>query len=376
MDNRMTNRQRLEAVLDGRSPDRLPWFPRLELWYQAHKRRGDLPEKYRGWTLRQIEKDLGMGTPARDGRVYRTRMHGVEVRSEEVDGETHTEYRTPRGTVTTRQRGSQTLEQGGIAARMQVKHLIQGPEDYAPVEYMIEHTEILPAYEDYRAYDAETGEDGLPMVYAGQEPMYRILQDLIGYNQAFFHLADYCDEVKHLYDVLLEQALQVQQVVLDSPARLILHGEHFDSMMTPPPFFRQYMLAYFQEYAEKLHARGKALVCHADADTSRLLDLIVESGFDMAECFVTAPMVKVTLAQARAAFGARVSIWGGIPSVMMCEPVTDAEFERSLADLFRTITPGDAFILGVADNVMAEAKFDRIARVTELVEERGALPLD
>ena len=44
-------------------------------------------------------------------------------------------------------------------------------------------------------------------------------------------------------------------------------------------------------------------------------------------------------------------------------------------DLLRTIAPGDAFILGVADNVMAEAKIERIARVTEMVEQYGAYPI-
>jgi uroporphyrinogen-III decarboxylase len=163
-------------------------------------------------------------------------------------------------------------------------------------------------------------------------------------------------------------------VVLESPARLIQHGEHFDSVMTPPPLFTQYMLPHFQAFAQKLHDRGKALVCHADADTSRLLGLIKEAGFDMAECFVTAPMVKVTLEQARRAFGSQVIIWGGIPSVLLCDPVTGEEFESYLAGLFRTIAPGEAFILGVADNVMAEAKFERILRIGEMVEEFGEIP--
>ena len=376
MDQLMTNRQRILSILERRSPDRIPWIPRLELWHTAHKLRGDLPEKYQDWPLRRIERDLGMGTPAREGRVYRMQMRDVEVRSETRSEENITEYHTPKGRVFTVNRYSTTLQRGGIAASMQVGHLIQGPDDYAPVEYMIEHTEILPAYEDYLSYDAEIGEDGLPMVHAAQEPMYRILQDLIGYNQAFFHLADYRTQVMHIYQVLMEQARQIQAIVLDSPARLILHGEHFDTQMTPPPFFEEHMLAYFQEYAEKLHARGKWLVCHADADTSRLLALIKEAGFDMAECFVTAPMVKVTLAEARRAWGNQVIIWGGIPSIMLCDPVSDEEFQRCLYDLFRAIAPGDAFILGVADNVMAEAKLERIALVSEMVQKVGAYPIE
>ena len=95
----------------------------------------------------------------------------------------------------------------------------------------------------------------------------------------------------------------------------------------------------------------------------------------MAECFVTAPMVPLTMEKARAVWGTDVIIWGGIPSVLLCDPVRDAEFEAYMQQLFCTIAPGDAFILGVADNVMAEAKLSRIERVSEMVRERGQLPI-
>jgi uroporphyrinogen-III decarboxylase len=96
----------------------------------------------------------------------------------------------------------------------------------------------------------------------------------------------------------------------------------------------------------------------------------------MAECFVTAPMVPMTLERARVVFGDDVIIWGGIPSMMLCDPTTDAEFEAYVRAVFRTIAPGNAFVLGVADNVMPEAKIERIARVSEMVEEYGAYPID
>jgi len=46
-----------------------------------------------------------------------------------------------------------------------------------------------------------------------------------------------------------------------------------------------------------------------------------------------------------------------------------------MIDLFKTIAPGDAFILGVADNVMPEAKIERVKRVTEMVDEYGWYPI-
>jgi uroporphyrinogen-III decarboxylase len=375
----MNDRQRLLAIMAGQPPDRIPWIPRLQIWYDAHRRRGTLPHKYRGWTLRQIERDLGLGTPARNGRVFRSELHDVEVRRDQTPHGLRTSYITPVGAVSTLERSSEILEQGGITGARLVEHMIKGPDDYQVVEYMVEHTTIVPTYDEYLAYEREIGDDGVPLVSIGAEPMSHILRDLIGYNRAFYHLHDYRDHVLHLLAALREQAARILQVVLDSPARLILHGEHFDSQMTPPRLFREFMVPYFRPLAERLRERGKVLSCHADADTSLLLDLIVEAGFDMAECFVTAPMVPVTLAQARAAFSGRsgspLIIWGGIPSVMLCDPVSDAEFEAYVLDLLRTVAPGEAFILGVADNVMAEAKLERIARVSEMVELYGDYPI-
>jgi uroporphyrinogen-III decarboxylase len=239
----------------------------------------------------------------------------------------------------------------------------------------VEHTEYVPAYEDYLAYDTEIGVEGLPMVQIDADPFFRILREYIGFDNAYYHLADYPGKVAHLLGVLEDSAAAMQRVVLDSPARLILAGFHFHSQMTPPRLYRRYMLPYFRAFADRLHERGKLLACHADADTSCLLDLIVESGFDMAECFVTSPMAPVTLAQARAVFGSRVIIWGGIPSVILGDPWTGDEFEAYMRDVFRAIAPGDAFILGVADNVMPESKIERVAHVTEMVEQRGWYPV-
>ena len=370
----MTNRERLLTIMAGGSPDRIPWIPRLELWYHAHTLRGTMPEKYRGWSMREIERALGMGTPAREGRVFRTELRDVEVRTQKQGNETITEYVTPVGTVSTTYRDSDRLQEVGIRGR-ELEHMLKGPDDYPVLEYLIQHTEIIPTYEEYLAYEEQTGEDGVPMVDVGQDPMKLFLQEFAGYNHAFFHLQDYPDRVHHLLGVLEEQSEMIQQVTLDSPAKLILYGQHFDSQFTPPYLFREYLLPHYRAFAGRLHERDKVLACHADADTSRLLDLIKEAGFDMAECFVTAPMVRVTLKQAREAFGAQVIIWGGIPSMMLCDPVGDEQFDTYLRNLFRTIAPGDAFILGVADNVMPEAKLERIERISDMVEEYGAYPI-
>jgi hypothetical protein len=145
--------------------------------------------------------------------------------------------------------------------------------------------------------------------------------------------------------------------------------------MTPPPIFERYILPYYEELSPKLRDRGKVLALHGDNDTRHILSHIERAGFGMVECFVTHPMVETTLAEARAAWGDRVIIWGGVPSVILEDPFTDEQFEAYLDDLFPTIAPGTAFILGIADNAMPGAKIDRIRRITEIVQQRGTLPL-
>jgi hypothetical protein len=372
----MTNRERLLAIMAGQSPDRIPWIPRLLLWYNAQKKAGTLPERYRGWPLRDIERDLGMGTPARDGRVFRTELEGVGVRSRRLDAMSlHTAYETPVGTVTTLFRGSDTLRRTDIAD-LQVEFMLKRPADYAVVEYILEHTAYAPTHGDYEAYEREIGDDGYPLVSCGDCPFHHWMRALVGYGKAYYHLDDHSNEVERLLALMADRDRDVVwPIIADSPARLILHGVHFSSQMTPPSLFERFILPYYRDLARLLHARGKTLALHADNDTRHILGHIERAGYDMVECFVTHPMVETTLAEARAAWADKMIIWGGVPSAILEDPYTDDDFERYMADVFDTVAPGRAFILGVADNVMPGARLERLRRITELVEERGAYPV-
>ena len=83
-----------------------------------------------------------------------------------------------------------------------------------------------------------------------------------------------------------------------------------------------------------------------------------------------------TLDEARQTWGTDVIIWGAVPSVILEPAFTEDEFERYMARVFRTIAPGGAFILGVADNVMPDALESRLERISDMVEAWGDVPID
>lgn len=373
----MTNRERLLAIMDGKSPDRIPWIPRLQLWHTAHQCQNTMPPELEGLSLRQIERRLGMGTPAREGQIFASEQRGdVEVRTRQEGESTVYTYRTPVGQVESRYRSSAELEQVGIGS-LEVEHLIKGPADFGVVEYLLEHTHYIPTYEKYRQYEAEIGEDGYPLVAAGDCPFHHFLQKLAGYNQAYYLLADCPDEAERLLRTMEElERERVWPVVAASPARLILHGLHFDSNITPPPLFNRYITPYYQDLSDLLHGHDKLLCMHADNDSRLILGHLQEAGFDMVETFTTAPQVSCTLEEARRFWGGDMIIWGAVPSVILEPAYTEAQFEAYLRGIFRTVAPGDAFILGVADNVMPGALLGRLERIGEMVAEWGEYPVD
>ena len=371
----MSERERQLAVLNGQSPDRVPWMPRLEAWYQGRYLAGTLPPEFKGKRLGDIQVALGVGTSARGGYVYTSRIRGVEVIERRRGMETVTEYVTPVGTVSKMHKRTDGMDRNGIGA-LEVEHFIKGPDDYGPVTYIVENTEYYPAYEQFEAYDKDVGDLGLPMVASGDVPFHYFVKDLTGYQRGYLELFDSPGKVEDLLKTM-EQCLKERlwPVVAESPATVIMGGAHFSSQTTPAPYFDRYMLPYMQEFADFMHAHGKKVAHHADNDTSQILKQLKDSRYDMQECFATSPMVPCTLRQAREEFGNEVVIFGGIPSVILEPSYSDQQFEEYMDDLFRVIAPGDAIILGVADMVMPTSLIQRVRRISELVEERGSYPI-
>ena len=371
----MTHRERLLAVFSGELPDRIPWFPRLDMWYAAHSHADTLPEKYRGWDLRDIHRDLDIGFHGKWGAAYRIEIDGTETITHRDGEETRVETVTPVGTVSTLTRHSPELRAEG-AGPLEIEHMIKTDGDYEIVEWIYQHSRVVPTYEKFLEFDAECGDEGLAFVNTPWNPAFYLFGQLIGWNDCYYHLQDYPLQIDHLLTVMTDFYWEIHRACAHSPAPVINHGAHFHSTMTPPPISRDYFLDNLKEVAAYYHQHDKLLMFHADADLSGLEEFILDVGYDIAECLVTHPMADITLERCRQVWGDRIVIWGGIPSIILCEPFTDAQFEEHMRDLFRTIAPGNAFILGVADMLVPATKWERFERVSAMIDEWGVCPIN
>ena len=120
----MTHRQRMLAAMRGQPTDRLPWAPRMDLWYIArrvretldpllvHANTVDVARHYgfgvhavRGdFTLPRPPEDLalrGLGIDNHPDFPYRVELRGLKYDFTQEDGRLRTTFHTSCGRVTT-----------------------------------------------------------------------------------------------------------------------------------------------------------------------------------------------------------------------------------------------------------------------------------
>lgn len=364
----MTHHERMMLVIAGKKPDRIPWAPRLEIWYEAHYNQGTLPERFQGYSLREIYRQMDLGIRA-EKNLFETKIKEVTIREEQDGNLFRRTYIAPIGEVTESFNRDPQAKLKGLSDEVQIEHLIKGINDYRVVQYMMEHTSYHPTYKEYLDYEQEIGEDGVLLGYTYYDPMFAILFYYIGFNTAYYELADHHEAVENLYYLLKNKLKEMQEeVVFNSPAKIVFHGSHY-SMMTPPPIFNRYMVPYFKEFNSKLHLTGKIHAVHADADSKLLLQSFLDAGIDLVDCYCTAPMVSVSMEETLEAWEDKIIIWGGIPSILLCPNTTSYEdFISYMENLFKLLRrKSHRVILGVADNVMPEADITRIEKISEMV---------
>lgn len=385
------------AAVRGEPTDRIPWAPRLDLWYNANRRAGTLPAKYSGASLVEIVDDLGMGLHAvvpdfRDLRgpqddvdralgiynlrsmPYRTALENVE-RIVRVEGDrTSVEYVTPVGRVRTTVLYDESMRQAGITITHVEERAFKDARDYAPLGFIFENARLKANYGGYEEFAARVGERGVAVAYVNlaASPMHLIQRELMPLDTFFYETYDHPGELRELAEKIGAYWTRMLDIAAGCPAEVLFLGSNYDATVTYPPFFEEHILPSLKRFADELHARGRLLLTHTDGENSGLLGHYLASGLDVADSVCPAPMTRLSFGEVRELFAGRITIMGGIPSVaLLPSSMSDAEFCAFLDGFFGAIGGGDHLILGISDTTPPAADFGRILRIGERVEAFG-----
>jgi len=393
----MNHKQRMLATIAGKPTDRMPWAPRLDLWYNARKRSGTLPSEYRNATLAEITDDLewafhavvphfkdlrdpsddvhrGLGIYNLRTMPCRTVFRDVEVSARHEGDETVVEYRTPVGSVRTKVLYDDAMRDAGISISHITEYAVKSADDYEAVAHIFANAEVAPNYDGYGEFAAQVGDRGFAAGYVSLagSPMHLLQRELMPVDLFFYELYDHPRELARCAESIGVYFDRVCRVTAESPTDVVLFGANYDATVTYPPFFQEHIMPWLQRCADTLHDKGKFLLTHTDGENTGLLDHYLESRIDIADSICPSPMTKLTLKQVRDRFAGDITIMGGIPSICLVkESMPDRDFEAFLDMFFSGLGAGDHLILGVSDTTPPAADLDRLKKIAARVEAFG-----
>lgn len=382
------------AVIAGKPVDRIPYVPRLDLWYRANQKAETLPAKYAKASLFEITDDLDLGFHAvvpnfRDLRnpdddadralgiynlwtmPYRTVLENVQRTVRQQGDRTFIEYKTPAGTVVPVVLYDENMRKAEITVTHIERYAFRSPADYPALNYIFENMRVEPNYGGYEEFAEQVGDRGLAVAFVSLagSPMHLIQRELMPMETFFYELHDHPAQIKLLAEKINGYWAEVMKVVSKCPAEVVFVGANYDASVTYPPFFKLHIQPWLADYSRTLHFAGKYLLTHTDGENTGLLEHYLACKVDIADSICPAPMTKLSFKAVRDVFKGRITILGGIPSVALLKmSMSDRAFEGFLDEFFGTIGDGDHLILGISDTTPPAADFGRILRIKERID--------
>lgn len=355
----MTFKTDILARFTGHSSEQLLYLPDLTLWYDWHQRHASLPITWRDYSLPQIAHALGVPIWLAV-RPWRVETPGVEICTDEKDGERVVRSETSAGTL--------------------IARWIRGPDgDWWQTEYPVKtQADLAAALELARArryvldtvsladVESQVGDEGVVAIELPRRPYSDLLHELLGWGEGLMFLGE--PGVEEII-AALEVALQdLVQAVARLPGRIVLSPDNLDGQYISPGAFQTYLAESYRRSADVLHQHGQYLLVHIGGPARRLLAPLAASGVDGVEGVAGPPQGDVSLAQAREIVGLELTLWGGIPQDFMLSTRNPAEFEAAVKQAAREAMGDGRMILGVADRVPVEAEPSRLVAIRELIE--------
>jgi hypothetical protein len=272
-----------------------------------------------------------------------------------------TAIRTPVGEVHATSRPG-----GAYGTTWAVDHYIKGPDDYRVIEFMVRDTVYQPAYDSFLQTVEDIGEDGYVMGNMGYSPLMEMRVNLLGTERFAFDLYDWPDCFFSLYQALREKQREAYPILAGSPADVVTYCGNCSPEILGRKRFEQYCVPCYNDLGEQLHARGKLLGVHLDANNRLWKEAVAASAIDVVEAFTPAPDTDMSVADARAAWPDKV-LWLNFPSSMHI--ASRERIREQTRELLRQAAPCEGLIVGVTEDIPSWAWRTSLSAICDVLAE-------
>lgn len=373
----MTSRQRIMAVLQGHTPDRVPWVPLTGRFYVSSLPAVGLPiEEFAPPELAttpalqeslnlaeiQILRYVGADIMRRHVMAWKTeysRCTPFERREGEalISG-----FETPKGTIWEKREylsGTEYIS----------KHMLETPEDIEAYRAVIADTRIIPFYQDFKEFEDFVGDDGINTLSGPLTPLQELLQFKMGLQNTTFALMDEPERMEALFSDLHKLNLEIYQVMAESPAEVAVTYEDTSTTVLSPDWYRRYCMTELDDYTEILHRGGMYHIAHMCGKISLLTDLIAQNKFDGVDS--VCPPTTGDLEPGDALRQIGKTIIGGLepPALSRMNPEEVVAYTAEKLEQVAAVEGGPAnFMLATGDSTAAGTPPDNLRAISEYVQ--------
>jgi len=357
----MTLRERVLARLEGPGELGPLWLPDLGLWHRYHAKRGTLPSGLEGASQAEVCRALGapvfVAVPA-----YRLDLEGAEVRAEEAAGERVVTAHTAAGSLVARW---MLMPDGEW---WQTEYPVKSAEDLPAARALVEARRYVPDTREWARVDAAVGGDGVVALELPRRPFSEVLHTLLGWSDGLMLLmGDERPAILEMLEVLEDGAQACVKRIAAGAGVLAYSPDNLDGSFISPRAFSDHLAQSYRRSCECLAAGGKRLIVHAGGPASRLLLPLAAAGAAGVEGVSGPPQGDSPLAEARRLATPDLTLWGGIPQDYLLGESAPSDLERVVGEVVDLTRVDGRVLIGVADQVPADATIDALRRLGELV---------
>ena len=352
--------KRIEAIFKGELVDRVPFA-------------------LKGWRIPQCEMEgilRNEGLCILDSRpVYSSVSPNIETetlqfRKEGVDY-IKTTLKTPKGILSSMRKSVPLARIENTS--WQVETMFKTPKDYDSIEFLISDQQYFPDYESFVKAREEVGKVAFFKTGAPGCPLHEFIYRYMDMETFSVEWAENRDRILALCDIISKNNRKIFSIIAKSPAMVVQCGGNYAPEIYGKERFLKHILPHWEEATSILHAGGKLVGCHLDANNKLWAKEVGESKLDWIEAFSPSPDTDMTVAEARRIWAGKV-LFVNFPSAVHLK--TADEIEKTTKQILKEAAPGDRFILGITENVPENRWRESFYAILKTVNKFGRLPIN
>lgn len=354
----MSSKERILNTLYGKETDRTPWCPFLAYYWEA------LPESVRAKGMYQYYLDMGADPLLRGFYpLFKLKRNHCDILESNSGSKRFVTYHTPVGSVTEEYTYSSSANSWFLTG-----HPIKEKEDFQILQYLTEHTQVLPDYDSFSEESHKMGDGGLILPTLGLDhktSFQSLVEHWSGTVDLTYALYDFPETVEECLAVMAEKDLETVRISLDSETDGFIFWEDSSTTNISPDFFRRYTAPIITQWGNLLHQNNKLLIHHACGLIKDIIPFMADTPIDAIESITPPPTGNISLAQASEMLPAHIALIGGIDPTMLAYKQTE-EILDYVTELLQDMK-NRRFILGNSDSCPPNVPYEVFTSISSLI---------